>query len=100
MTLDAEFGNPLLFHAREFRGIVLLRLPGRASRQSLTTCLETLAAAFRESETPPESPDARLWIVQPGRLRVYEPDEDLPLREGEEEYPLPPEGPPHQGTEP
>lgn len=33
VTLDAEFGKPLLFPPDRYRGIVLLRIPGRATAE-------------------------------------------------------------------
>ena len=81
ITLDAEFGNPLLFSPGRYRGIVLLRIPGRATSQLLLAALRTLRDALTTSTRPPESalplpgPDRRLWVVQPGRVRLYQGEE-------------------------
>ena len=46
VTLDAEFGNPLLFPPHRYRGIVLLRIPGRATAELILPALRTLRDAL------------------------------------------------------
>jgi predicted nuclease of predicted toxin-antitoxin system len=67
VTLDHEFGNPLIFDPSTHAGIVLIRLPRRATPHALLTCMRTLAAALEDSPI-----QGRLWIVQPGRVREYQ----------------------------
>jgi predicted nuclease of predicted toxin-antitoxin system len=89
VTLDAEFGNPLLYPPTTYRGIVLLRLTGGSVRESLLACMGTLRDALLSldaaSSTRPNvgSLDKSLWIVQPGRVRVYQPDHSLRARHPE-----------------
>ena len=35
VTMDAEFGNPILYHPWEYAGIALLRLPHRTSHATV-----------------------------------------------------------------
>ncbi|MFG0282872.1 MAG: DUF5615 family PIN-like protein [Phycisphaerales bacterium JB039] len=81
VTLDAEFGNPLLYPPEEHRGIVLLRLPPRADRAVILRTIETLRDALmmdREANGMRlglPGPDGRLWVIQPGRVRLYQGDQ-------------------------
>jgi predicted nuclease of predicted toxin-antitoxin system len=68
VTLDLEFGNPLLFRPSEFCGIVVLRLPRKPSGESLLELVRTLVGALSRA-----SVEGTLWIVQPGRIREYQP---------------------------
>jgi predicted nuclease of predicted toxin-antitoxin system len=82
ITMDAEFGNPLLYPPRHYRGIVLLRLPGRATTELIRDTVRTLRDALLASGPPPGSsiplpgPDRHLWVVQPGRVRLYQGDDE------------------------
>ncbi len=67
VTLDSEFGNPLLYDPSRYAGIALLRLPGRWAPGALVACVKTLAAALDHAPI-----DGRLWIVQPDRVREYQ----------------------------
>ena len=67
ITLDVEFGNPLLFKPSEHRGIAVLRLPSRASPEILREALQTLAAGLAQNPI-----DGLLWIIQRGRIREYQ----------------------------
>jgi len=67
VTLDREFGNPLMYDASKHAGIALIRLRGHVTSQALLTCVETLARAIEGSPI-----EGRLWIVQPGRVREYQ----------------------------
>lgn len=69
VTLDVEFGNPLLFNPADYPGIVVLRLPPRPGPGDLVEAVETLVSGLaRESVT------GKLWIVQRGQLREYRPE--------------------------
>lgn len=80
ITMDAEFGNPLLFPPHHYRGIVVLRLPARATGELILATVRTLRDALLTRDLPPGSsiplrgPDRHLWIVQAGRVRLYEGD--------------------------
>jgi predicted nuclease of predicted toxin-antitoxin system len=67
VTLDLEFGNPLLFTPTEYAGIAVLRLPRKRSPDDLLETVETLISALSR-----EDPAGKLWIVQKGRIRVYQ----------------------------
>jgi hypothetical protein len=69
VTLDLDFANPLRFNPREYSGIAVLRLPPRSSANDLLKALGTLVGGLSRSEIA-----GRLWIVQIGVLREYQPD--------------------------
>ncbi len=72
VTLDMEFGNPLLFKPSDYPGIVVLRLPPRPTAQDLADAMQTLISGLaRESIT------GKLWVVQRGRIREYQPEESV-----------------------
>jgi hypothetical protein len=72
VTLDLDFGNPLVFKPSEHRGIAVLRLPPKPSHADLMAAAETLLGGLAKSEI-----SGRLWLVQPGRIREYqEPGQD------------------------
>ena len=70
VTLDLEFGNPLLLDPSQYSGIAVLKLPPRPTHNDLLISLQTLANAVERGE----SVDKQLWIVEPGRIRIYRPD--------------------------
>jgi hypothetical protein len=59
--------NPFLFTPTEYAGIAVLRLPRKRSPGDLLETVETLVSALSR-----EDPVGKLWIVQKGRLRVYQ----------------------------
>lgn len=72
VTLDHEFGNPLLFKPSDYAGIVVLRLPPKPSPQDLLGAVRTLIAGLaQEVEIA-----GKLWVVQRGRVREYQPEEE------------------------
>lgn len=71
VTLDLDFGNPLLFKPEKYHGIAVLRLPPRPSPESLYTTIRTLIGGLAE-----ESIEGHLWIIQPGRIREYQANND------------------------
>jgi predicted nuclease of predicted toxin-antitoxin system len=81
VTMDAEFGNPLRFPPHRYRGIVLLRLPARVTSELILDTVRTLREALLARDRPPggsiplPGPDRRLWVVQPGRVRLYQGEE-------------------------
>ena len=66
VTLDLDFSNPLRYPPAGYAGIVVLRVPNRASKAALDQLLATLCGALER-----ERPVGRLWIVEPGRIRIY-----------------------------
>lgn len=71
VSLDLDFANPLSFDPRRHAGIAVLRLPARARPDHLAQVLETLRLALES-----RSIVGRLWIVEIGRIREYQPDND------------------------
>lgn len=69
ITLDVDFSNPLVFNPLELPGIAVLRLPRKPTAADLLKTLETLRDALVEADLR-----GRLWIVEPGRIRQYQPD--------------------------
>jgi len=67
VTLDLDFANPLIFLPSRYSGIAVLRLPAKPSAADLTALVETLADALKV-----ESLIGKLWIVETGRIRVYQ----------------------------
>jgi predicted nuclease of predicted toxin-antitoxin system len=66
VTLDLDFANTVLYPPQEYFGLVVLRHPkptaGRLLElvRQLNTALQTM------------NPENKLWIVEPGRIRVRE----------------------------
>jgi len=67
VTLDLDFGNPLLFRPSEYSGIALLRLPPKPTPRDLAWAVTTLAGGLAR-----DSIRGKLWVIQSGRLRVYQ----------------------------
>jgi predicted nuclease of predicted toxin-antitoxin system len=72
VTLDLEFGNPLIFRPEDYSGIALLRLPPSPTPHDLFDAVNTLIAGLARKEI-----EGRLWIIQRGRIREYQPEEGL-----------------------
>ncbi|MCX7925549.1 MAG: DUF5615 family PIN-like protein [Fimbriimonadales bacterium] len=72
ITLDMDFANPFLFPPNQYAGIVALKLlGGRNPLAEIASLIETLISALQH-----ESPVGKLWIVEIGRVRVYQPETD------------------------
>lgn len=69
VTLDMEFGNPLLFRPATFSGIVVIRLPARATQTALLHAVQTLLQAAVSRPVV-----GKLWIVHRDQIREYHPD--------------------------
>lgn len=66
ITLDVDFGNPLLFKPSEHRGIAVLRPHSPIGPGELEgLCLTLIGGLTREDL------DRQLWIVEHGRIRIY-----------------------------
>lgn len=68
ITLDLDFANPLRFPPELHHGIAVLRGPMRMNTIAMNRLLQTLMGAML---TQPLS--GHLWIVEEGRVRVYDP---------------------------
>jgi len=71
VTLDLGFANPLAFLPSRYAGIAVLRLPDKPSAIDLSTLGRTLAEAVSKEEI-----SGKLWIVEIGRVRVYQEELD------------------------
>ena len=71
VTLDLDFGNPLLFNPADYAGIAVLRLPARPEPEDLFDAVRTLIGGLER-----ENIGGKLWVVQRGRIREYEPEEE------------------------
>jgi predicted nuclease of predicted toxin-antitoxin system len=67
VTLDLDFSNPLVFLPSRYAGIAVLRLPPRPSHADLLRLVQTLAGALEH-----EAIEGKLWIVESGRIRIYQ----------------------------
>jgi len=68
VTCDAEFGNPLMFRPSDSAGMVVLRLPARPGPNSLVELAHTLVQGLDRGNVT-----GKLWVVQHGRIREYQP---------------------------
>jgi hypothetical protein len=72
VTLDLDFGNPVLFKPSDYAGIAVLRLPRKPSPADLLAAVESLLSGLEKDEI-----GGKLWLVQPGRIRKYqEPEQE------------------------
>jgi predicted nuclease of predicted toxin-antitoxin system len=71
VSLDLDFASPLHFKPSEYPGIAVLRLSRHPSSEDLLTAIRTLAASLAK-----ESLIGRLWIVERGRIRVFQEKEN------------------------
>jgi predicted nuclease of predicted toxin-antitoxin system len=71
VTLDLDFSNPLLFPPRDYSGIAVLRLPPHPNLKDIRDACLTLIEALKREDIA-----GRLWAVQRGRVRQYEPESE------------------------
>ena len=69
ITLDLDFSNPLRFPLGPTVGIIVVRPPRPVLRQIRAV----LVAALPELKSRVLA--GKLWIAEPGRIRVYDPGE-------------------------
>lgn len=67
VTLDLDFSNLLRFPPEDTPGIAVLRLPAEPSLELLLDLVRTLGRGLKS-----QSIRGKLWIVEPGRIRVHE----------------------------
>ena len=70
ITLDLDFSNPQRFPPQDTPGIIVLR----PQRPTIMIVRELILALRPALDSLPLS--GRLWIAEPGRIRLYEPEED------------------------
>lgn len=66
VTLDIDFGNPLIFPPDEYSGIAVLRVQTRMSLSDIHDGCQTLIAALERADIT-----GKLWIVQRWRIREF-----------------------------
>ena len=71
VTLDLDFSNPLQFIPSQYKGIAVLRLPPQSTIDDLTDAIQTLINGLER-----ENITGKLWIIQRGRIRIYQQDDD------------------------
>lgn len=71
VTLDLDFANPLNFRPSQYPGIAVLRLPKKASAADLLSVIHTLCDGLKHNSLA-----GKLWIVEKGRIRVYQQDDE------------------------
>lgn len=73
VTVDLDFADVLRFPPEETAGIAVLRPAGRVTIAALVGLVSQIIAILDK-----EPLAGRLWIVEPGRIRVHQPS-DLDL---------------------
>jgi predicted nuclease of predicted toxin-antitoxin system len=71
ITLDHDFGQVLRFPLELSDGIVILELPPRAGTESIIKRLREFLSVLGTT-----SLKHQLWIVEPGRIRVHQSEEE------------------------
>ncbi len=68
VTFDLDFSNPFRFEPSSSAGVIVLRPGASHSRRVIRELLDRLASQLAVSD-----PGGKLWIVEPERVRQYEP---------------------------
>lgn len=71
VTLDLDFTDPIRFRPQDCGGIVIIRLPPRSSASLVKAMARQTVNALRKMPL-----DNGLWIVESGRIRVHQGEED------------------------
>ena len=71
ITLDHDFSQVLRFPPANSAGVVILELPTRSDPTSILNRLREFLAVL---QTQPLG--SQLWIVEPGRVRIHQSDEE------------------------
>lgn len=71
VTLDHDFGNTLRFDPRPTEGIAILEVPAHLSLEILLILLRIFLAGLQQF-----SIQGKLWIMEPGRIRIHQYDDD------------------------
>ena len=71
VTLDTDFSQVLRFPPEHSAGVVLLAASGRMTAGLLYQLLDQMLAAL-----PTQPLDGRLWVVEPGRIRIHAVDSE------------------------
>lgn len=66
LTLDVDFAQTTAYPPDEYPGIIVLR-HSRPTLKGMLALVNQVVAMLQR-----ESPRGRLWIVEPGRIRIHE----------------------------
>ena len=69
ITLDLDFGNPLVYRQSDYSGVVVLRLPPRHTLEDLLNAIRTLIGGLSI-----DTVEGKLWIAQPGGSENIDPN--------------------------
>ena len=72
ITLDHDFAQVLRFPPQQSAGLVVLELPARAGPDSLLERIREFLLVLQQRPLGKE-----LWIVEPGRVRIHQSDDEL-----------------------
>jgi predicted nuclease of predicted toxin-antitoxin system len=70
VTLDLDFSNPIRFPTKGTAGVIVLRI----RRPLLSLIEDTVRAAIPQLSE--NGVRGKLWILEPGRIREYDPDDE------------------------
>jgi predicted nuclease of predicted toxin-antitoxin system len=70
VTLDLDFSNPFRFPPEDTEGILVIR-PRRATLSAIEATLVSVMPQLKS-----RSLKGLLWVVEPGRIRVYDPHDE------------------------
>ena len=70
VTMDQDFTNVLRFPPARTAGIAVLSIQTRISIALLQVLVGKLLSSLKEGDIR-----GRLWIVEPGRIRIYDPED-------------------------
>ncbi len=76
VTLDIDFGDVTRFPPDRSAGVVVLRLPRNPTLPLLESLIDALLRSLEDRPLV-----GRLWMVEPGRIRVHQTDAELNLPE-------------------
>lgn len=66
LTLDVDFAQTTIYPPAEYPGIIVLRHP-KPTLKGMLSLIQQVVIMLQH-----ESPRGRLWIVEPGRIRIHE----------------------------
>jgi predicted nuclease of predicted toxin-antitoxin system len=67
VTSDRGFVNRLRFNPANYPGIIVIRVPSRASFEDWREAIETLILGLEEADVT-----GKLWIIRQGRIQEYQ----------------------------
>lgn len=76
VTLDIDFGDVTRFPPDRSAGVVVLRLPRNPTLPVLESLIDTFLRALGAKPLV-----GRLWVVEPGRIRVHQTEAEINLPE-------------------